>query len=256
MQSVDFDLDSNICYEVPTVPPSEDINPNEQPSVTEVDELQQEDHNDNIAEIAKMFEQYPALVNTLSTSEKQLCGICDCRHSVCRCYYLREGNMPVVFQCRIKQFRVRLKDTIAKMDAEDAKRDAGGSVQQGRLPNPRTAQIPSPKISTVSAEQREATKTEIPPPTTEHRTMDSQPYTMSIDEKKNIQQMEDLLQEFLGDNSDEIATPAINSQSTQDADMIVDFREGPQNLVPIFPEFEDDLVPSDYDAYGGGALNW
>ena len=28
------------------------------------------------------------------------------------------------------------------------------------------------------------------------------------------------------------------------------------NLVHIHAEFEDDLVPSDYDAYGAGKINW
>lgn len=160
----------------------------------------------------------------------------------------------MVLQRRIKQFRVRLKDLIAKMDAEDAKKDQ--SEGESRLPNPRTARIPPPRVSAITAEQIKATKSEVPSPTTASTSDDFQPYVMSIDEQNNVKKMDELLKEYLGDDCDEIATPAVNAQSTQSSDMIVDFGEGKEQIVPIFPEFEDDLVPSDYDAYGGGALNW
>ena len=248
---VEFDLDSSICQDI--VEPEESDEQN-QVNDNDMNNQEKQEHMENLAEISKMLTDHPALINSISTDERKLCGTCEGRHSTCRCYYLREGNMPMVLQRRIKQFRVRLKDLIAKMDAEDAKKDQ--SEGESRLPNPRTARIPPPRVSAITAEQIKATKSEVPSPTTASTSDDFQPYVMSIDEQNNVKKMDELLKEYLGDDCDEIATPAVNAQSTQSSDMIVDFEEGKEQIVPIFPEFEDDLVPSDYDAYGGGALNW
>ena len=40
--------------------------------------------------------------------------------------------------------------------------------------------------------------------------------------------------------------------SSSDSELLVEFRE-PSNLVPLQAEFDEPLVPSDYDAYGGYA---
>ncbi len=50
-----------------------------------------------------------------------------------------------------------------------------------------------------------------------------------------------------------VATPIAANVKSQD--MIVDFGEK-GHLVPIHAEFEEPLHPKDYNAYGGGALNF
>ncbi len=55
------------------------------------------------------------------------------------------------------------------------------------------------------------------------------------------------------DGDVELATPTV--ANVNDKGLIVDFQDH-GNLVPIFAEYDDTLLPEDYDAYGGGSLNW
>ena len=43
--------------------------------------------------------------------------------------------------------------------------------------------------------------------------------------------------------------------NVDDKGLIVDFQDH-GNLVPIFAEYDDPFMTEDYDAYGGGSLNW
>ena len=61
-----------------------------------------------------------------------------------------------------------------------------------------------------------------------------------------------MLRRTAGTNA-EMATPIIATQ--QAGDLIVDFGSETSNVYPIFPEFEEPLEPSDYDAYGD-TTNW
>ena len=70
----------------------------------------------------------------------------------------------------------------------------------------------------------------------------------------------ELIRDKYGDDLDEVtpivANLAVNYKQHQKFDgLLVDPSNNP-NLVPIHAEFEDDLVPSDYDAYGAGTVNW
>ena len=70
----------------------------------------------------------------------------------------------------------------------------------------------------------------------------------------------ELIKEKYGDDLDEatpiVANLSIDHDQQQKSDgLLVEFGDN-SNLVPIHAEFEDDLVPSDYDAYGAGTVNW
>ncbi len=51
----------------------------------------------------------------------------------------------------------------------------------------------------------------------------------------------------------ELATTTV--ANVDDKGLIVDFQDH-GNLVPIHAEYDDPLITEDYDAYGGGSLNW
>ena len=79
------------------------------------------------------------------------------------------------------------------------------------------------------------------------------PYVMSIQEQRNLNKLEALLTNTAGRNT-EALMPFV---TTQQADkLIVDFGEQEQaNLIPIMPEYEDQLEAADYDAYCD-VVNW
>ncbi len=56
-------------------------------------------------------------------------------------------------------------------------------------------------------------------------------------------------------NSDDVqlATPTV--ANVDEKGLIVDFQDH-SNLGPIHAEYDDPLMPEDYDAYGGGSLDW
>ncbi len=66
-------------------------------------------------------------------------------------------------------------------------------------------------------------------------------------------QFQCLLAGSINNDDVELATP--NVANVDDKGLIVDFQDH-GNLVPIFAEYDDPLMPEDYDAYGGGSLNW
>lgn len=77
---------------------------------------------------------------------------------------------------------------------------------------------------------------------------------MSIQDRNNIQQLQELLKNTAGKSSD-LATPIVASEQVQNQEMIVDFGEQRGTLVPLGQEEEDDLIQADYDAYGN-VVNW
>ena len=97
-----------------------------------------------------------------------------------------------------------------------------------------------------------------------------QPYVMSMEEATNIEQLETILESgannMLTPSSaaqEEPMTPFVAKMSatqnatdagpsSSDSELLVEFGE-PSNLVPLQAEFDEPLVPSDYDAYGGYA---
>ena len=79
------------------------------------------------------------------------------------------------------------------------------------------------------------------------------PCVMSIQEQRNLNKLEALLANTAGCNA-EASMPIV---ATQQADkLIVGFGEQEQaNIIPIMPEYEDQLVAADYDAYCD-MVNW
>ena len=79
------------------------------------------------------------------------------------------------------------------------------------------------------------------------------PYVMSIQEQRNLNELKALLAYTAGPNA-EASMPFV---ATQQADeLIVGFGEQEQaNIIPIMPEYEDQLEAADYDAYCD-VVNW
>lgn len=149
---------------------------------------------------------------------------------------------------------MRFKNTIAKMDREDEEKEKRGKVDDDKLPNPQTTCIPRPTISAVTTDQLESCKKECPTPTSAPISASlDEPHVLPVQEKENIQKLDDLLVNVMTD-SDETSTPTI-SNTNNCSTMTVDFGEDQQNTIPIHPDCEDALIPSDCDACGSGALN-
>ena len=79
------------------------------------------------------------------------------------------------------------------------------------------------------------------------------PYVMTIQEQRNLSELGALLTNTAGHNA-EALMPFV---ATQQADeLIVDFGEQEQaNIIPIMPEYENQLEAADYDAYCD-VVNW
>ena len=93
---------------------------------------------------------------------------------------------------------------------------------------------------------------------------------MSMEEAANIEQLETILESGVNNmlapsstTQEEPMTPFVAKisatqnaadagPSSSDSELLVEFGE-PSNLVPLQAEFDEPLVPSDYDAYGGYA---
>ena len=163
-------------------------------------------------------------------------------------------------QRRKAQSRFRLQDQITKM-IEMKKQEIKTSGAPSRPPYPRTphhqqqttAKFDDPNISTITTDQLNAFH--------EHNNEQSssshqEAYEMSDDDKHNFATLSQMLLKSVDGEAIDLATPIIAHAATKSQDMIVDFGEDAGNLIPIHPEFEEPLVPEDYDAYGGGHLNW
>ena len=79
------------------------------------------------------------------------------------------------------------------------------------------------------------------------------PCVLTVQDKENIQNLDDLLMNVTTD-SDEAATPTV-AAANNGSTMTMDFGEDQQNIIPIHPDCEDDLIPSCCDACGSGASN-
>ena len=140
------------------------------------------------------------------------------------------------------------------MDREDEEKEKHGKVDGDKLPNPQTARIPRPTISAVTNDQLESYKKECPTPTSAPISASlDEPCVLSVQEKENIQKLDDSLVNVMTD-SDEMSTPAV-ANTNNGSIMTVDFGEDQQNIIPIHPDCEDALIPSNCDAHGSGALN-
>ena len=71
----------------------------------------------------------------------------------------------------------------------------------------------------------------------------------------DMDELNQFLSSAVGGNDDDHdpATPTVATINTQGS--IVDFPNH-DNIVPISGEFEGPFIPSDYNAYGDGSLNW
>lgn len=174
-----------------------------------------------------------------------------------KCYYLTEANQPVVFRRRIRQAQLRYKDYIAKLPKVVDEPDPSNT----RPPTPRVARnlnggtkvsFENPKQHAITAEQLEAFNEQVEDPTTQ-LVENHAPHMMSIEEKQNFARLEEMLLNTANGKSEDVATPVVANVSSDE--MIVDFGEKPGTLIPIHAEWEEPLVPSDYDAYGGTGLN-
>jgi len=167
-------------------------------------------------------------------------------------------------QRRIQQFRVKLKDQIAKMDADH---EAGLRQGSSRPPVPHPARIPgtrpvpyeNPSVKAITSAQLNAHKMEVSSPQSVQMKQ-PQPREIDEDDKESMTILTELIKEKYGDDLDEatpiVANLSIDHDQQQKSDgLLVEFGDN-SNLVPIHAEFEDDLVPSDYDAYGAGTVNW
>ena len=96
-----------------------------------------------------------------------------------------------------------------------------------------------------------------------------EPYVMSVQEEENVKDLESIISSAVNDmlvpssnDHAEPMTPIIANVMTKnqpsshasapESGLLVEFSE-PTNLVPVQAEFDEPLIPSDYDAYGGYA---
>jgi hypothetical protein len=211
-----------------------------------------------------MLLEHQASVNAIASQEENLCGICEQRHRTIKCRLLREQNIPPYMQRRIQQFRVKLKDQITKMDADDK---AGLRQGSSRPPVPHPARIPgtrpvsfeNPSVKAITSAQLNAHKMEVSSPQSVQMKQ-PQPREIDEDDKESMTLLTELIKENYGDDLDKatpiVANLSIDHDQQQKSDgLLVEFDDN-SNLVPIHAEFEDDLVPSDFDAYGAGTVNW
>ena len=86
-----------------------------------------------------------------------------------------------------------------------------------------------------------------------HTPLEEHHKSISNEDAAIISELQQLLVGTMNGEAIDMATPI--AAAVDDKGLIVDFQDH-GNIIPIHAEFEDPLVPSDYDAYGGGALNW
>ena len=77
-------------------------------------------------------------------------------------------------------------------------------------------------------------------------------YSDNRDEEANFQALEDMIQDSIQGTHDEASTPfpIVTTASTDNDD---EPHDEASNLIPIHADYEDDLIQSHYDAYGGGS---
>ena len=194
-----------------------------------------------------------ALVNAID-SYTERCLICEDKHSTTKCHYLHERNIPLTLKRRIAQARLRYKNYIQKLDAmTDQEQQAQQDTQpppQPKQPNLQPKQgvkFDNPAISTITPEQKYAINEHLPTNGTNQECTNNNSYEPSQQEIENFKALEDIILSSTGGTEDELSTPfAANIQvPTHQRE------EKKDAIVPIYPEWEDDLEPSDYYAYAG-----
>ena len=110
-----------------------------------------------------------------------------------------------------------------------------------------------PNVQTISAKQMQAFNNEIAEDESSYHENFNSPYVMTIQEQKNLNELEALLTNTAGRNA-EASMPFVTTQQADE--LIIDFGEQEQaNIIPIMPEYEDQLEAADYDAYCD-VVNW
>ena len=146
-----------------------------------------------------------------------------------------------------------------------------------RPPIPPKANLPplqQPKVSAISSDISKQFHEETGFPDCAFDEMFHEPYIMTLQETNNVKELQTILESNVNNmlapstaTQEEPMTPfVINISATQnvastdstagaespESELLVEFGE-PSNLVPLQAEFDEPLVPSDYDAYGGYA---
>ena len=176
------------------------------------------------------------------------------------CWLLRKKNIPPIIQRRIEQALVRLKTQIEEKEAKENNRsnnEPSSGPPYPRAPfNPRSSRtkLDTPKVTAITTQQREAYKNTLKDSQNEEQTQSPQEQnSMTEDETAIINDFQQLLVGSMNGEAIELATPI--AAKVNHEGLIDDFQDQ-DNIILIHAEFEDPLIPSDYDAYGGGALNW
>ena len=114
----------------------------------------------------------------------------------------------------------------------------------------------SPSVSAVSSEQLHAFQESQQNAQSDHTTMILQP-TQSDDDDVSTHDLAAQFQRMLAGsiNNDDVVLATSTVDNVDYKGLIVDFQDH-GNLVPIFAEYDDPLMPKDYYAYGCGSLNW
>ena len=222
--------------------------------------LKDADDNDVQDEFIAFCQEHEPFVSTIHVVEDR-CSICEQKHQTLNCYLLTQENIPVLIQRRIAQAQVRLKYQIEKMLSMKKSKIKSAS-ESDRPPYPRTPhyqkktqqRFDKPNASTITTNQLNAFREH----TDEQVSSSSyqEAYEMPVDDRKNFAELEQMILKSVDGEAIDLATPIVANIATRNQDMIVDFGEEHDNIVPIHAEFEEPLVPEDYDAYGGGHLIW
>ena len=150
------------------------------------------------------------------------------------------------------------------MDADDKAGISHGSSippvpHPARIPGTHPVSFENPSVKAITSAQLNAHKMEVSSPRS-FQMKQAQPHAIDDDNKESTTLLTELIKDTYGEDLDE-STPieanlAIDHEQQHKSDgLLVDFGDN-SNLVPIHAEFEDDLVPSDYNAYGAGSINW
>ena len=240
-------------------------------SPSDGEEETQQDPNDQHSSLDIGNEQ--PLVNTMQNGGP--CEICaDADHPTIKCPEFHWLNKDEGKRRRINQARLLYKKeyTNLQKQSKSASYSSKHEAPGNRPPIPPRAHTPplaQPKISTISSEMSSQFHKEAGPPQCMFDELYHEPYVMSVQEEENVKDLESIISSAVNDmlvsssnDHAEPMTPIVanvmtNDQSSSHASahesgLLVEFDE-PTNLVPVQAEFDEPLIPSDYDAYGGYA---
>ena len=250
------DKKKTLRWERPTVSaitPEGEIIPELSSEYPSSDESSVGDTEDELADTFQVEE--PPSVNNVTAKYCELCnGSVD--HETLECKKLDPSNRSEaenrkINLCKIK-YREKLSKNRMKKGMPPLKRSSTTPPPTERPPLPRQAiipkELPTPKVSTVSEEQKEAFKNS-DLTDEELSTQDPLQGTWAFDENADyLQDLETLIKDQAQVSDDEVSTPYPKFNQPFVTRNSIDMEQ--KIYVPIDCDSEDDFDQEDYNAYG------